>query len=54
MLASKYGHLEIVKTLLAANAVVNQADNIGHTPLFEALSNSHSEVAAVLLAAGAH
>ena len=48
------GHVEVVKTLLAAEAEVNKSDNWGWTPLRISIFHSHPEVAAVLREAGGH
>ena len=45
--------MEVVKTLLAAEAEVNKADNGGETPLYWASYNGHVEVVKTLLAAKA-
>jgi ankyrin repeat protein len=50
--ASYNGHLEVVKTLLAAEAEVDKADNDGKTPLSWASRYGHLEVVKTLLAAG--
>ena len=47
------GHVEVVKTLLAAGAEVDKADNDGETPLYGASHNGHVEVVKTLLAAEA-
>ena len=52
--ASSYGHLEVVKALLAAEAEVNKSNDEGWTPLRAAVDYSHLEVAAVLREAGGH
>ena len=51
--ASGRGYLEVVKALLAAKADVDMADNEGQTPLNRALSHNHTEIVALLRAAGA-
>jgi ankyrin repeat protein len=43
----------VVKTLLAAEAEVNMADNKGDTPLNRALHFNHTEIVALLRASGA-
>ena len=48
--ACRNGHIEVVATLLAANADVNQADNDGVTPLFIASANGHTETPRLLAA----
>jgi ankyrin repeat protein len=45
--------VEVVKTLLAAKAEVNKANNDGETPLYWASRNGHVEVVKTLLAAEA-
>jgi ankyrin repeat protein len=45
--------VEVVKVLLAAKADVNKADSRGQTPLSRALYFNHTEVVALLRAAGA-
>jgi uncharacterized protein len=53
-MASEYGHAEVVKLLLAANADVNIAERImGTTPLNIASAKGHTEVVKLLLAANA-
>ena len=54
--AAEAGHIEVVKTLLAAGADVNAAASIGsgyQTALQAAASKGHDEIAKILLAAGA-
>ncbi|KAG2485469.1 hypothetical protein HYH03_015845 [Edaphochlamys debaryana] len=51
--ASRDGHLEVVKALLAAGARVEAADEDGSTPLMHASRHGHLEVVKALLAAGA-
>ena len=50
--ASHQGHLEVVTTLLTANASVNQSDNEGFTPLYAASQKGHNEIVEVLRRAG--
>jgi len=53
-LASKEGHLGVVRALLAAGADARQrASAYGPTPLRLALRNKHTEVAALLRESGA-
>ena len=52
--ASRNGHLEIVKTLIAAKAEVNKSSVYGYTSLSIALAYNRYEVAAVLREAGAN
>lgn len=47
-------HTEVVRLLVAAGADVNLADGQGVTPLAHAQSRGYGEIAAILLAAGAH
>ena len=51
-MASGNGHLEIVKTLLAAKAEMNKSDGGGETALAIAPDRNHYDVAAVLREAG--
>lgn len=58
MLAAQRGNVDMVRHLLAANAVVNAADERGYTALFYACYNpdedcGHPDVVEQLLAAGA-
>ena len=53
MVACLQGHTEVVTTLLAANADVDQTNNDGATPLLVACGNGHIEVITALLAANA-
>ena len=46
--ASYNGHLEVVKTLLAAGAEVDKANSDGQTPLFWALHFGYTEIALLL------
>jgi hypothetical protein len=52
-LASAYGHVEVVRALLARGAAVDAADSDGATPLVIASEHGHFEVARELLARGA-
>ena len=52
-MASYNGHLDIVKTLLAAKAEVNKSNIYGWTPLLMASQNGHLEAVKTLLAAKA-
>ena len=45
--ASKNGHLEVVKVLISNDGSVNEADNDGFTPLH--LASGHSEVVKLLV-----
>ena len=47
--AARDGRLDIVKTLVAAKADVNQADANGITPLIDAITNNHVDVALFLI-----
>ncbi|MFM7389449.1 MAG: ankyrin repeat domain-containing protein, partial [Vampirovibrionales bacterium] len=51
--ASYHGHLEVVKVLLANGATVNQGDDRGFTPLYQASYKGHLEIVKLLLANGA-
>ncbi|CAK4722027.1 unnamed protein product, partial [Aphanomyces euteiches] len=51
--ASRNGHLDIVKELLAHNAFVNSPDVAGCTPLDDAAYNGYLNIAKELLAHGA-
>ena len=48
-----YGRENVVKTLVAAGANVNQPDDSGMTPLMIAASQGHVAIARMLIAAGA-
>merc|ERR1712086_853778 len=52
-MSSKNGHFDIVKTLLAADADVNRAQNTGVTPLWQASHFKHLDIVESLLAADA-
>lgn len=47
-------HTEVVRLLVEAGADVNLADGQGVTPLAHAQNRGYTEIAAILLAAGAH
>jgi ankyrin repeat protein len=51
--AVRDGRIEIARTLIAANANVNQAEVNGISPLLMAISNNHIDVARLLLDHGA-
>ena len=51
--AARDGRLDIVRTLVAAKADVNQADANGITPLITAITNNHVDVALFLIDHGA-
>ena len=51
--AARDGRLEIVRTLVAAKADVNQVDANGITPLIAAITNNHVDVARFLIDHGA-
>jgi ankyrin repeat protein len=53
MYAARDGRLDIVQTLLAAKADVNQTDANGITPLIEAIEDNHVDVARFLIDHGA-
>ena len=52
-IASKVGHLEVVRELLARGAAVDTASDDGATPLYIASQEGHFEVTRELLARGA-
>ncbi len=52
IVAARYGHIEIVKTLLARGAEVNAEDHYGQTALYFAKKNSKIKVIEMLEAAG--
>ncbi len=54
ILASRGGHLEIVKALIANGANVNHQNNYGNTALIEASSKNHLEIVKALIANGAN
>jgi ankyrin repeat protein len=54
LIASKNGHLDVVRELLACGAIVNAASNSGATPLIVASRRGHIEIVGTLLAAGAN
>jgi ankyrin repeat protein len=51
--AARDGRLDIVQTLVAAKAAVNQVDANGITPLIDAITNNHVDVARFLIDHGA-
>ena len=51
--ASKGGHLEVVRVLIAAGAFLNKHSKQGQTAIFWASKNGHAEVVRSLVAAGA-
>lgn len=53
-LASKHGHVEIVRALLARQSFVDTPDMYGGTPLHEALFAGHHEIARFLIDAAAN
>ena len=53
IIASRNGHVEVVRALVEAGASVDQARNDGVTPLCIASEEGHVEVVRVLVAAGA-
>jgi ankyrin repeat protein len=52
-IASYYGHLEVIKALLGAEADVNKTANNGQTPLYLASYQGHVKVVQALLGVGA-
>ena len=52
MYACSGGHVEVVKALLEAGANIEDANENGHTPLMEAASAGHVDVAQVRGARG--
>lgn len=53
-LASRQGHLDVTRTLLAAGANIDQGDSQGQTPLFIASRYNRFDATRMLLAAGAN
>ena len=53
-LAAALGHLAVVNTLLAANAIVNTLNAAGRTALGEAVTNNRAAAAGRLIEAGGH
>ena len=51
--AARDGHVDMARTLIAANANVNQVEANGISPLLMAISNNHIDVARLLLDHGA-
>ena len=51
--AAKEGDFETVKALIAAGADINQANNNGYTPLWNAADRGHHKVVQALIDAGA-
>ena len=49
LVAAFNGHTEVVAQLLAAGAVVNQADQYGRTAFYEAAENGRTEIAQLLI-----
>ena len=49
MLASIYGHLDIVEELLSRRANVNAQDSYGRTALMESISGGYEKIAVALL-----
>lgn len=47
--AADFGHLEVVKLLLASDANFNKLDDFGQSPLFLAASEGHQQIVAMLL-----
>jgi ankyrin repeat protein len=53
-LAAEYGHMDVVKLLLANGAEVNARDNESDTPLHNAAKNGQKDVVELLLLKGAN
>ena len=53
-LAASYGHLNVVKVLIAAGADISITDKFDTTTILAACCNGHVEVVKVLLAANAN
>jgi uncharacterized protein len=51
--AARDGRIDVARTLIAANANVNQAEANGVSPLIEAIANNHIDTARLLLEHGA-
>jgi ankyrin repeat protein len=51
--ASQYGHLELVRTLLAYSADINAKDDSGETTLSLASSSGYQDIVRLLKEAGA-
>ncbi|XP_077869080.1 uncharacterized protein LOC102804262 [Saccoglossus kowalevskii] len=52
-IASRKGHVEVVKTLLSSGALIESKDKLGQTALVVASGKGHVEVVKTLLSAGA-
>ena len=52
-MASQNDHVEVVRLLIDAGALINQADEDGATSLFMASLNGHVDVVRLLIDAGA-
>ena len=52
IVAARFGHIDIVETLLARGANVNAEDDYGQTALYFAKKNSKTEIIEMLEAAG--
>eukprot|EP00931_Biecheleriopsis_adriatica_P078117 TRINITY_DN51586_c0_g1_i1.p1 TRINITY_DN51586_c0_g1~~TRINITY_DN51586_c0_g1_i1.p1 ORF type:complete len:467 (+),score=89.14 TRINITY_DN51586_c0_g1_i1:57-1457(+) len=51
--ASRYGDIDVVEEMLAADVDVNARSSHGQTPLFQSTRKSHNAISALLLGAGA-
>ena len=52
-MASQNGHVEVVRVLIDAGALINQANTNGATPLLMASQDGHVDVVRLLIDAGA-
>ena len=51
--ASQNGHVEVVRLLIDAGALINQAKNSGATPILAASQDGHVDVVRLLIDGGA-